>query len=776
MKKDKQFFSRVTRSCNSIVPFFYLAAFLCTCISVKADPQIWFAPLDDHTRTLNVRLGIIPEKDGSSTDYMSLFDVGSPWAKTASKVAVFKMYNQLYDISDNDLQKILTFLARNNIALALEFGPLTPAGCGNGIEGFGGTAAAQFIVDKIKKNGGNLQYIAMDEPFYFGHIYKGLNACQWTPQQVATNAAQSLSILSAAFPGLKIGDIEPTIGAMLPVDWVDQYAQWLDAFQMATGKPLAFFHADSPPASTVRIGDINRIRTETIKRNIPFGVLYTGQGYETSDSDWVGSSSDFFMTYETSNSNIPPDHAVFQSWMAYPRHVLPETTPNTFTWLVNRYARTRTTLTSCLDGNSVAGTLSDTLGNPIGKASVALTASPASGQGLVDTFVVRGVAPSTVKQGIVQLGLNLYGFQGLVDINLYSYKYSESARSVVLDFSSGLSGWGGTTPVTLTSDANGASVQMKSTSNLAGFYNTKSFPITPGSPFTLEVKARISPASVSSGYVAVLFIGDTGVETSRITYPFSLPNLPLGSTLTNANGAYIVPFPLADIANFKVDAGYSGTDGNWPTSTTLTPSLGSCLPQLSLAPGWNLVGNSSGASLNVESVFGDPNKVISVWKWKVTGDTAGITYPTWAYYSPSLVGGGSAYASSKGYDLISSIEKGEGFWVNSTSAFSVPLSAQSRAQASDFQQTKNRALAAGWNLIAVGDNKTAVGFNEAVGGDIKSLWAWDSAKSNWYFYAPSLDGVGSNALNDYITSNGYLDFVPTKRTIGPGVGLWVNRP
>jgi hypothetical protein len=54
------------------------------------------------------------------------------------------------------------------------------------------------------------------------------------------------------------------------------------------------------------------------------------------------------------------------------------------------------------------------------------------------------------------------------------------------------------------------------------------------------------------------------------------------------------------------------------------------------------------------------------------------------------------------------------------------------------------------------------------------LWAWNSGLSNWYYYSPSLDANGG--LSTYITSKGYLDFMTSSKTLGPGVGFWVNKP
>jgi len=72
----------------------------------------------------------------------------------------------------------------------------------------------------------------------------------------------------------------------------------------------------------------------------------------------------------------------------------------------------------------------------------------------------------------------------------------------------------------------------------------------------------------------------------------------------------------------------------------------------------------------------------------------------------------------------------------------------------------------------VGDSPTPRAFNNAI--NVTTLWAWDAVKTNWYFYAPSLDALGASALSDYITSKRYLDF--GTKTLDPTMGFWVNKP
>ena len=202
---------------------------------------------------------------------------------------------------------------------------------------------------------------------------------------------------------------------------------------------------------------------------------------------------------------------------------------------------------------------------------------------------------------------------------------------------------------------------------------------------------------------------------------------------------------------------------------------------IALSPGWNLIGNSASATIDVADQFGDAAKVASVWKWVSRGTSAAVSYPTWAYYSPAQGDRGQAYASSRGYEALTTINGGDGLWVNATAAFTAQLPAATLLESSFFQ-----TLGSGWNLISTGTTQTPAAFNanlspiQPAAGlvpiNMRSLWAWDAAQAKWYFYSPALDAQGGNALADYIASQGYLNFTTANKTLGSGVGFWLYKP
>lgn len=233
-------------------------------------------------------------------------------------------------------------------------------------------------------------------------------------------------------------------------------------------------------------------------------------------------------------------------------------------------------------------------------------------------------------------------------------------------------------------------------------------------------------------------------------------------------------------------------NGNYPNGLNIGPIYftgvagavsAQPLPQ-AVATGWNLLGNSYSGAMDVNAIFGDWNKVSTVWKW-LPGPSQ------WAFYAPSMTAQQNAdYCTSKGYALLTLILPKEGYWVNAITPFSLPAPASAVAAtfsaAGDFFGNPN--WQSGFNLLAIGKPVTPTQFNNTMAqtpdtiygpmaANFVSLWTWDTARSLWSFYAPSLQASGGmTAVKDYASGKGYLDFSDPSKRIEVGSGFWVNRP
>jgi len=533
---------------------------------------VWFAPLDPMVRPWVGYSG--------SVDYLDLFTPSAAWSTAASHVQVFKIYASLVDyLTDDQLRRMFADLDRRGIALAAEFGPLTPENCGFGVEGFDGVNALH-LATRIRETGGTLRYIAMDEPFYFAGIYSGDSACHWPAQKIAANAVAQIGIIRQIFPDAQVGDIEPfpTQDELDLPGWAERFRAWFDAWKTAAGKPLAFFHSDLAWGSPAWRHGLDVVARYAAERGIPFGIIYNGLYEDQTDADWVAHAEQHFVDYET-HGGAPPDHVIFQSWNARPRHLLPEGDPSTFTHLIDRYFRARTQLTLTGDVERATGKLTDSANHPMSSAAVQLSATPLSGSGVVSDYVLSGIVPNDAKSAVIGIRVNLEcGCQAASDIALYSFRYFEnnsSTAAATLDFSGGLNGWGLDTDAEATvepdPDGNGKDLHIIAQPAQHALLNSAPIPVVAGAPYTLHISARVSPDSVGSGYFTIIFLKD--VETSRKTLAFGPAVLDLGTINTAVDGSYGLNIAGLTPDAYQITAQYSGSDANWPAAATFFVQL-----------------------------------------------------------------------------------------------------------------------------------------------------------------------------------------------------------
>ena len=536
-------------------------------------PLIWFCPLDPILR---------PEVGyGGSPQYMQLFVPDAPWTQAASRINVFKIYPQwISEATDADLKAQFADLDRRGIALALEWGMLTPsATCGRGVEGFGGPSTLTAL-RRIHALGGKLSFIAMDEPIYFGTLYKGQNACNWTLPQMAENAAANIKALQNEFPDVQVGDIEPLPDDADP-NWLDQYTRGIDALQTATGKPLAFFHTDIAWTASNKKWQaaIASMRQIVADRGLPFGVIYNSGDSQQTDARWLSDAESHMVTYE--NGVNPPDHIIFQSWNAYPKTLLPETNAETFTNLVNRYFRARTQLTANAPGDgSFSGTLTTSAdGMTVAGVPIRLAASPLTGAGVETQYTSEGTTPQNLRNLVLGLRINLEcNCGGPSDIAIRSFRFESGDVSIQRDFSAGLNGWSLSDPA-LAKVQDDGQLHVRTADAQPLLLNSAPIAFANGNqPFKLTVTATVTSASAGSGYFAGIFLGDTA-EITRARIAIAGHDIDLGSAMTDSTGQFQFTIPALAPAGYLLRAAFAGDQALWPANAEVTlPAASSIRP------------------------------------------------------------------------------------------------------------------------------------------------------------------------------------------------------
>ena len=301
-----------------------------TCAAEPA--ELWFSPLDSLLRPFNNVQG--------PSDFFQLFRPEAPWAKSSASIKVFKIYPDLIvRATDSDLKKIFEDLDRRKIKLALEFGVLTDSErCGHAVESYNGEHLARFAL-RIKRLGGTLAYLTMDEPLWYGHYYKGPNACQSDVETIARDVAQNIGPVRRIFPEIQVGDIEP-VPSTEPPDWLEEIGDWTNKFSKATGQKLDFFHVD-----IIWKGDwidkVNNLASLVKQKGITFGIIYNGNSEDNSDDMWLTHMREHYQAIE--KYGPIPDQVIFQSWTAFPTKLLPEDNELTMTNAVLAYIESHKT-------------------------------------------------------------------------------------------------------------------------------------------------------------------------------------------------------------------------------------------------------------------------------------------------------------------------------------------------------------------------------------------------------------------------------------------------
>ena len=273
---------------------------------------------------------------------MELFLDEADWDVAASHIQVFKLYGEwvAYGATDDELATAVRAIRERGMALGVEAGPLdADEGCGRGIEGFAGTEEGNLIAERIMRAGGAIDFVALDEPYYYGAIYDGPNASNWPASKVAAEVGQYIELMRGHFPDIRVGDTEPT---PLPVETAT-FTLWLEAFREVNGYDLAFLHLDmdwSRQDWPLMVGEIVDFGGEF---GVPTGMIYIGNSFDPSDEVNISVIGERALRLED-EFGVDPEHILFQSWVDRPDRVLPESEPYTFTWLIRTYFDDRDSL------------------------------------------------------------------------------------------------------------------------------------------------------------------------------------------------------------------------------------------------------------------------------------------------------------------------------------------------------------------------------------------------------------------------------------------------
>jgi hypothetical protein len=291
-------------------------------LPLSAHADVWFAAVDSYSQPTNP----------AGSEFMRLFSPAADWNAAAAKVQVVKVSTQfLHQAKDAEVSALIHSLQDRHIKLGMEGLLLVESErCGRGVESYGGAGAIQAIANRVKRLGGTISYVSMDEPVWFGNYMSGPRNCQDSIEDLASQMAPNVRSLKAAFPEIQFGDTEP-INAK-SVGRIAAVLQFVRAFKVATGEQIKFVHADIIWQQDWR-PQVLEWKAKLHSEGIRFGVIFDGDPEDRTDLAWTERAVQRYRAV-SADPAIRPDDAIFQSWNQRPSHFLPDTQSGTLTSVV----------------------------------------------------------------------------------------------------------------------------------------------------------------------------------------------------------------------------------------------------------------------------------------------------------------------------------------------------------------------------------------------------------------------------------------------------------
>src|SRR5665213_2137647 len=204
-----------------------VTAALCVGVSLisfaQAGPDTSDNPIRVGGRSPVLILAPISGRGSPSPEVADLVADTSKWSAGARHVKYISVASQWLSFHrEEDVIRLLKGLAANHIGLEVGSGILIPGSCGSG-EGFNGEDLV-VAATTIKRHGGTIDRVSIDESFSVAAYASGANACHYSPEQVATLGSTTIAKVKSIFPQVIFGAVEP-----MPADhptWLLDYEGW----------------------------------------------------------------------------------------------------------------------------------------------------------------------------------------------------------------------------------------------------------------------------------------------------------------------------------------------------------------------------------------------------------------------------------------------------------------------------------------------------------------------------------------------------------------------
>ena len=537
-----------------LVPF--LALFLLTGTKAPADPlhpEIWFTP-------------------NNPVDWLNMWTDDAPWQEAAKKVDVIVLqYNDIRKLPAAQLLQIAGFAQRHNMRIELGaevIAKVAGAGCGN-IEGYAFHGEVMQAVTILQNLGIPVYSLDMDEPLWFGHYQTAaLGGCRLSIPDLVTSTALIMQDIVAVYPRIKLIELEPIPAVTSQPGWRDDWTQFRLGLAKAIGVPITFVHADigwGDPTWQASLVTFNQYLRE---QNLGLGIFFNA-ATNTTDADWVNAAAGYMDTIE-GQLGIIPAHADFSTWTPFPSHNMPETSPSTMTWLINRLVRPLSSLQAHFAGSSAVGKLTTKTGKPIANATVRGFLPGVDLTKPLPVTVATGIVPPNVIGALLVIRINMEcgaGCNGLNDLLIGPLQYAETL---------GGSGHGTLVPPLTPGTQNGSHfdgqliggstvTRLIAAPGQSFHQNSNQFAATAGAKFQLTIPAGTVGGNGWTGYIGLVWVTAAGLDAiPRFMFTPPVGKALMSTAVTAADGTFqLLHMPRQTYQRNPITLEFDGQSGTF---------------------------------------------------------------------------------------------------------------------------------------------------------------------------------------------------------------------
>ena len=521
-------------------------------------PEIWFVP---------------PQvRDGNL-----VFQDDAPWREAARKVSMIVLVAEVVRRTPvADVAVIGAFARQHGIKLGVVLQSIAKyqnQSCG-GIEGYSYPGEMKEAVDVLHRAGVSIDTVVMDEPVWFGHYDPQPGGCRVALPELVDRVALVVQEALDFYPHARLVEIEPIPDLTDNPGW----RQTLTAFRLGMARKLGRRITDiqldvnwNNPGWKQSMRDI---RAHVRQQNMGLGIFYNGTDQDTSDAAWFARAIRNFETVEGA-LGLVPTQALFTSWHPFGVLNLPETTPYTQTWLINRYVREPARLSAGFEGMGAHGILTTARGRPIANATVRGFVPGVDFSQPLPESVVEGVVPATAATAIIAFRLNTEcRCDGPNDVLIGTLTYAETSGGSGLKtfaFPSVSATYG---KVIVDGETVGGTRVTRVVAEPGQSFtpNSDIFPVTAGARYRFTVPAATVGGMGWYGNAIIIWIDQSGNGIGRVFVTPEAGRVLTSTAVTGADGKFILPrLPRTGSASAPVTVEFEGNGTYHPVVWSPSP-------------------------------------------------------------------------------------------------------------------------------------------------------------------------------------------------------------